>query len=64
MTSYFRIILISIPLIVLFQFYDSTKFSTIEHMVALFYLEIYLLIDIFVLGIDNSEKNNSKNIKK
>ena len=64
MTSYFRIILISIPLIVLFQFYDSTKFSTIEHMVALFYLEIYLLIDIFVLGIDNSEKKIIRKLLK
>lgn len=64
MTSYFRIILISIPLIVLFQFYDSTKFSTIEHIVALFYLEIYLLIDIFVLGIDNSEKKIIRKLLK
>lgn len=69
-TSYSRMLYISIPLVIAYILYDSTSFTTGQHLLALVCLEVFLVIDIAILGIDknewkiiNNEINNFKNRK-
>lgn len=61
-TSYSRMFVISVPLIMAFIFYDSEDFTTLQHFIALFFLEVFLIIDIMLLGIDKNERSVLKNI--
>ena len=69
-TSYSRMLYISIPLVITYMLYDSSSFTTGQHLLALVCLEVFLVIDIAILGIDknewkiiNNEINNFKNRK-
>ncbi len=54
-TSYLRMLLISIPLVISYIFFDSTTYSICQHVIALVCLELFLFVDILFLGLDNSE---------
>lgn len=69
-TSYSRMLYISIPLVITYLLYDSSSFTTGQHLLALVFLEVFLVLDIVILGIDknewkiiNNEINNKKNRK-
>lgn len=69
-TSYSRMLYISIPLVITYLLYDSSSFTTGQHLLALVCLEVFLVLDIVILGIDknewkiiNNEINNIKNRK-
>ena len=69
-TSYSRMLYISIPLVITYMLYDSSSFTTGQHLLALVCLEVFLVLDIVILGIDknewkiiNNEINNIKNRK-
>ena len=69
-TSYSRMLYISIPLVITYLLYDSSSFTTGQHLFALLCLELFLVIDIVILGIDknewkviNNEINNFKSRK-
>lgn len=69
-TSYSRMLYISIPLVITYMLYDSSSFTTGQHLLALVCLEVFLVLDIVILGIDknewkiiNYEINNIKNRK-
>ena len=69
-TSYSRMLYISIPLVITYLLYDSSSFTTGQHLLALVCLEVFLVVDIAILGIDknewkiiNNEINNFKNRK-
>lgn len=69
-TSYSRMLYISIPLVITYLLYDSFSFTTVQHLLALVCLEVFLVLDIIILGIDknewkiiNNEINNIKNRK-
>ena len=69
-TSYSRMLYISIPLVITYMLYDSSSFTTGQHLLALVCLEVFLVLDIVILGIDknewkiiNNEINNFKNRK-
>lgn len=69
-TSYSRMLYISIPLVIIYLLYDSSNFTTGQHLLALVCLEVFLVLDIVILGIDknewkiiNNEVNNIKNRK-
>lgn len=55
-TSYWRIFLISVPCFVLYLFYHPSNFSPLQHFIGLVCVEIFLIIDIVLLGIDKKEK--------
>jgi O-antigen/teichoic acid export membrane protein len=54
--SYTRIILISIPLVVCYVFYDSSHFSTMGHILGLVGAELVLCLVVILLGLDNKER--------
>ena len=69
-TSYSRMLYISIPLVIAYILYDSTSFTTGQHLLALVCLEVFLVLDIVILGIGtnewkiiNNKINNFKNRK-
>lgn len=69
-TSYSRMLYISIPLVITYMLYDSSSFTTGQHLLALVCLEVFLVLDIVILGIEknewkiiNNEINNFKNRK-
>ena len=55
-TSYSRMLYISIPLIVVYVLFDSSNFTPVQHIMALVFFEIFLLIDILLLGVDKTER--------
>lgn len=55
-TSYSRMLYITIPLIVVYVLFDSSNFTTVQHIMALAFFEIFLLIDILLLGVDKTER--------
>lgn len=66
-TSYSRMLYISIPLIITYMLYDSSSFTTGQHLLALVCLEVFLVLDIVIFGIDKNEwkiiNNEIQNIK-
>lgn len=56
-TSYSRMLYISIPLVITYLLYDSSSFTTGQHLLALVCLEVFLVLDIVILGIDKNEWN-------
>ena len=69
-TSYSRMLYISIPLVITYMLYDSSSFTTGQHLLALVCLEVFLVLDIVILGIGtnewkiiNNKINNFKNRK-
>lgn len=66
-TSYSRMLYITIPLIVIYVLFDTSSFSVGQHLMTLIGLEIFLLLDIILLGIDKTEwqviNKNIKNLK-
>lgn len=54
-TSYSRMFMISLPLVLVYLFYDSSDFSVSQHIVALIGLELLLVVDILLLGVDKQE---------
>ena len=54
--SYSRIGLISIPLVVIYLFYNPGSFTPIQHSIALIALEFIVVIDVVLLGVDNKER--------
>ena len=56
-TSYSRMLYISIPLVIAYMLYDSSCFTNGQHLLALVCLEVFLVIDIVILGIDKNEWN-------
>ena len=54
--SYFRIFLISIPLIISYFLYNPSSFSFTGHIIGLIGSELFLLFIILLLGFDSREK--------
>lgn len=54
-TSYSRMLYISIPLIVVYFLFNSSNYTISQHLVALVCLELFLVADILVLGVDKIE---------
>lgn len=55
-TSYFKMVLISIPLIIAFLFYNPSTFSVPQHLLGLVLMELFLVSDIIILGTDKEER--------
>lgn len=55
--SYSKILYVSIPLIVAYIFYNSSAFSIWGHILGLILSELFLMIDIAILGLDSKERN-------
>ena len=66
-TSYLKMFLISCPLFGMFLIYNPTSFSATQHVLGLVGLEVFLIICIWVLGVDHQERrliaNYIKNFK-
>jgi len=54
--SYSRMFIISIPLVIAYYYYDPSKFSNIQHFIGIFFLEIFYILDVIVLGLDKKER--------
>ena len=67
-TSYLKILFVSIPLIIMYIFYNPSSFSITGHALGLIGLELFVITDVFLLGIDSKEKSMTikyiKNRKK
>lgn len=55
-TSYLRVIYISIPLGFIYFFYNSNNFTFWQHILGILILEVLLIVDIVLLGMDNNER--------
>lgn len=66
-TSYLRMLYISIPLVIVYLLFDSSNYTIPQHLIALVCLELFLVADILVLGVDKSEwqiiRNFTRNLK-
>lgn len=60
-TSYSKMLYISIPLVVAYLFFDSKDYTFTQHLLSLFCLVLYLVIDIMILGTDKTERMFIKN---
>lgn len=60
--SYSRILYVSIPLIAYYFLYDPENFSTWGHVVGLIISELFLLVVIYVLGLDKRERSIVNNV--
>lgn len=60
--SYIRIILITVPLVVAYSFYNSMDYSMLGHIMGFIMSMIYLLIIVIVFGIDKREYNMIKSV--
>lgn len=54
-TSYSRMLYISIPLVIVYFLFDSSNYTILQHLIALVCLELFLVADILVLGVDKTE---------
>ena len=56
-----------IPLVIVYVLFDTSRFSVGQHLMTLIGLEMFLLLDIILLGIDKTEwqviNKNIKNLK-
>lgn len=64
-TSYSRMFYISIPLIIVYVLFYSANYSVNQHLAALLCLELFLVVDIVLFGLDKTERGIIKEqIKK
>lgn len=61
-TSYLKILLVSIPLIIFYMIYNPTNFTFLGHIIGLVSSEIFLLFTILIFGFDKDEKMILKKI--
>lgn len=54
--SFTKIGILSVPMIIFYLLYDSSDFSTWEHIAGLAISELFLIIAIFFLGLDKDER--------
>lgn len=54
--SYVKIAIISVPLLIGYFIYNPVDFSLVGHLVGLVMAELYLILVVFLLGIDKHEK--------
>ena len=54
--SYVKMMIVSLPLIVAYILYNPEEFSLIGHLVGLVLAEVFLLLVVFLLGINKKEK--------
>lgn len=62
--SYGRMFFISIPLLIIYLFYDSSSFGVWGHFAGLILSEILLLGIVYILGLENREKSMIQNTVK
>lgn len=55
-TSYLKMVYVSMPLIIIYFFYDPKNFSLGEHIFSIAIMEIVLVIVILLLGLEKIEK--------
>ena len=55
-TSYLRVFYISIPLCICYLFYDSSNFSTIQHVLGLLFAAVFVIVSVSLLGLDSQER--------
>ena len=60
--SYFKILIISIPLVLYYFCYNPSGTSTFEHILGLIYSELFLIFIIAILGTDKTERNMIKRV--
>lgn len=53
--SYYRVLIISIPLILYYYFYNDSGISMIQHLLGILGAEIFLILIIVLLGLDRRE---------
>ena len=56
-SSYLRVFLISIPCVLLFFIYKPSNFTVAQHIMGFVFIELFLLIDIALLGLDKQERS-------
>lgn len=56
-TSYFRILLMSLPLIAYYIYYDTTGLSFMYHLYYGTFSEVFLLMVVAILGVDKIERD-------
>lgn len=61
-TSYLKMLYVSIPLILVYLFYDPSHFSIWGHVAGLFITDFFLIVVLFVIGTDKQERCIMKNI--
>lgn len=54
--SYIKILYISVPMIIFYCFYNPSNFTNWQHVLGLLGSEVFLLVDIILLGVDKEEK--------
>lgn len=54
--SYFKILLVTIPVCIFYFFYDSTNFSTSGHLLGIVLSELFLIVVIAMVGLDIRER--------
>ncbi len=66
-TSYSRMFYVSIPLVIVYLLFDSSSYTIRQHLIVLICLELFLVADILVLGVDKTEwqiiRNFIRNLK-
>ena len=67
-TSYSKMLYISIPLVIVYLLFNPANYTVTQHLFALLFLEVFLVIDVLIFGIDENEKrlinNFISNLKK
>lgn len=58
--AYWRVIIVSLPLIIYYMFYNPESFTGIQHILGFIGSEIYLICVILCFGIDRRERNMIK----
>ena len=54
--SYQKVLLMSLPLLAIYFLYDTSNLATIYHFIGLVIVEILVLIDIIILGLNKKER--------
>ena len=60
--SYLRVFLIGIPLLIAFLIYNPCRFSLWGHIAGMAFCELYLLLDVWLLGLEKQEKTIIKGL--
>jgi len=56
-TSYLKILLVSLPLVVFYLLYNPSNFTFSGHFIGLVISEVFLFLIILIFGLDNDERN-------
>jgi len=54
--SYIRMFIVALPLTTVYFLYDSSSFTLYEHIMGLFISEVFVLLCIYVLGLEKRER--------